>query len=227
MKLWMVTAALLAATPALAVDAEVVKATAGRWLIAPEDGRKGCVVTLLAGQAIGGFAVEGAEACRSALPRFADAAAWNFGGDSDLYFIDPVRKKIADFKEEEDGTYAEVSGTKTRLLMLKAPAGVDHVPMAQEVFGTFDMVRPGGAKICSVTFKDTPPEGGEESFALTLGKTCDAAVTKLKLASWKIEGLKLMLFGTDGDSLGFIPGAKGFSKDPDEGGKPLDLVRRK
>jgi hypothetical protein len=110
--------------------------------------------------------------------------------------------------------------------MVRALPGVDRMPLAATVFGTHDMVRPGGPTICTLALLKTLPDG-VEGYALTLMPGCDKAVAGLKLASWRIEGPYLMLYGPDGQSLQFVPTPRGFAKSEIEGGKPLDLLKRK
>ncbi|HEX8417678.1 MAG TPA: AprI/Inh family metalloprotease inhibitor, partial [Methylobacterium sp.] len=108
-------------------------------------------------------------------------------------------------------------------LLVRAKAGVDRAPHAPAIFGTWTMRRPDGPALCTVVFRDRPPPGAEESFALTLDPACDPAVRRLRLASWRIEDFRLMLYGEAG-SLRFEPAPGGFDKA--EGGRPLRLVRQ-
>jgi hypothetical protein len=93
------------------------------------------------------------------------------------------------------------------------------------VFGAWILRRPAGPALCEVTFLDRVPPGSRESFALTLKPGCDGAVTRLKLATWRIEGPALMLYGQDGESLGFELTASGYAKRKSEGGRPLLMER--
>jgi hypothetical protein len=204
------------APPAVAQSEEIYRAQAGRWLIAARTGEPGCVVTLGLARAIGGRAIEMGQDCAKRLPVIANAAAWAIADG--VILRDATRRTIARFSEDETAIWTE---RNQDLLMVPLTQGVDRLPVARAVFGAWTMRRPGGPAICEVTFLDRAPPGGQESFALTLRPGCDAAVTRLKFASWRIEGPNLMLYGNDGESLGFELTASGFAKRKAEGGRPL------
>lgn len=218
-------AVLAVAQPARAVDEEIYRAMAGRWLVAPEAGGRGCILTLRTNKTIGGRQIDGAEVCQGAVAGLQEAAAWDLD-EGGLVFRNALRKRVLGLREQEDATYRQEAAPGKALLMVPAVGTVDRIPNARDVFGSWDLRRPGGPVLCTVGLLDRPPPGGEESYGLTLSKSCDAAIQRLKLASWRIEGLDLVLYGTDGASLAFTPRGDGaFAKAAREGGKPLDLVR--
>lgn len=181
----------------------------GDWLIAPEDGRPGCHVTLGTQATIGGSLITLSPDCANALPQLAEnAAAWRFAPDG-LVIADATRKAILTFLGNEWGTYMTVGEPGSRLLLTKAPAGVNSVPNAANQFGAWTLKDAKGAALCTITFQDGPPPGGEESFGLALADGCAPAIAALKLASWKFEEMNLVLYGTDGDSLSLEGDGKG------------------
>jgi hypothetical protein len=208
------------------VSKEIVEATAGDWLLAPEDGRPGCRVQLRTNEAIGGYELRPSPSCMGLRTMMVAVVAWRFDeANSGIAFTGPQRETIVSFAEKEDGTYASDGDPGEVLLLVKAPAGVTAVPNAKNIFGTWSVLKAGGGALCRITFAEDPPPGGEESYALKLDEACDASLTKLKLASWRIEGLNLMLYGTDGESLSFAPSDTGtFITDATP---PLMLVRQK
>jgi hypothetical protein len=222
-----VLALTIVAAPAHAqVSDDIVKATAGDWLLAPEDGRPGCRVQLRTNEAIGGYELRQSPSCLGVRTMLMTAIAWRFDQtNGGIAFSGPERETVIGFTEKEDGTYASDGAPGDVLLLIKAPAGVSAVPNARTIFGTWTALQSGGADLCRITFSDQPPPGGEESYALKLEDGCDETLTRLKLASWRIEGLNLMLYGTDGDSFTFAPGAKGTFV-ADDAKPPLMLVRR-
>ncbi|PDT05012.1 metalloprotease [Rhizobium chutanense] len=205
------------------IDPDILKAQAGTYLIAPEDGRAGCQMTLETDMAIGGFSLSGQEACAKSLPALAEAASWNFDGNGGLILIDPTRKVLARFVENEGSPMKTEDGTP--LLLIAAPGGVDHLPTFRSLAGAWTMQRPDGERLCGITLGSDV--GTDGNAPLSLSGDCAAAVAKLKLAVWHIEGFGLTLMGHDGSSLGFDMRADGnFDKSKQEGGKPLSLVRR-
>lgn len=208
------------------VSKEIVEATAGDWLLAPEDGRPGCRVQLRTKEVEGGYELRQSPACMGLRTMMVTAVAWRFEeSNSGIAFSGPQRETVVGFSEKEDGTYASDGEPGDVLLLMKAPAGVTAVPNAKTIFGTWTVLRSGGGDLCRVTFSDQPPEGGEESYALKLESGCDETLTRLKLASWRIEGLNLMLYGTEGDSFTFAPTGKG-TFIADDAKPPLMLVRQ-
>ncbi|RWX11063.1 metalloprotease [Rhizobium hidalgonense] len=205
------------------IDPDILKAQAGTYLIAPEDGRTGCRMTLETEMAIGGFSLSGQEACAKPLPALAGAASWNFDGNGGLILIDPTRKVLARFVENE-GSPMKTEDERS-LLLIAAPDGVDHLPTVTSLAGAWTMQRPDGERLCGIVLDSSV--GTDGNALLSPSGDCSANVAKLKLAVWHIEGFGLTLMSGDGSSLGFDMRADGnFDKSKQEGGKPLSLVRR-
>ncbi|MES2906094.1 MAG: AprI/Inh family metalloprotease inhibitor [Pseudomonadota bacterium] len=194
--------------PAYAVSDDIVAAMAGEWLIAPEDGAQGCVLQFDKDKTIGGYAVQ--EKAHCALADLHDrVASWDFGGDGDIVLRDATRKTILHLYEQEGGPYRTQQGTLSAMIMVKGQKGVDRVPMAQHLFGTWQLNDKGGKPLCKITLLDHPPEGGEESYALELVKGCSGTLRKYKLVSWRIQDFSLELDGSDGESIILVPQADG------------------
>ncbi|MBB4289474.1 hypothetical protein GGE16_001490 [Rhizobium leguminosarum] len=205
------------------IDSDILKAQAGTYLIAPENGQAGCRMTLQTDQTIGGYSLSGQDACSKPLPSLAEAYAWNFDGNGGVILIDATRKVLARFIENEGSPMKTQDGTP--LLLISAPDGVDHLPSFDSLAGTWTMQRPDGERLCGVTLDGHADAQGNAP--LSLSGDCAANVAKLKLAVWHIDGFGLTLMSQDGSSLGFTMRADGnFDKSKEEGGKPLSLVRR-
>lgn len=222
-----VTASLGVAPAVLAddVSAEVIASLAGDWLVAPDDGRTGCHITLQTDAAIGGYAVALNDDCAKSLPEIADAAAWRLSSGG-LDFADATRKSILTFVEAEDATYATAAEPGKKLLLTKAPRSVNAVPTAKSLFGDWSVIGPVGKTICTLTLADKPPPGGEESYAVTISPDCRPRVVGMKLVSWKIENMKVMLYGAGGEGTGFVADGKGgYSTQTVSNEKPLRLAK--
>lgn len=211
----------LLSVPALAqVDPEIVRATAGTWFLADGAG-KGCNLTLSADEAIGGYAVEAPAGCTVGTIAGGDIAAWAFADDG-MILLDATRRVLFRLKEQEYGGFTGEDG----VVLAPSEPGIVALVNARDLFGTWTMQRPGGPTLCTVTLRDEPPEGGEESFALAVADGCDPAVTALKLVSWRVEGPAVVLHGSEGRSLALVAdGEGGLRKAAREGGKPLVMVR--
>jgi Protease inhibitor Inh len=207
------------------LDPGILQALKGPWLLATDDGKPGCRMTLETAQTIGGYALTLAPDCARNLPRIADASAWSPHGG--MNFSDPTRRRLFKLEEDETGIYRSPAGETGPVHVLFRPnAGVDRLPTASAVFGEWVMRRPGGEVVCQVRFLDKPPPGGQESYSLSLAPGCQQVVAKLKLATWRIETTDLLLYSPDGESLAFVPTATGFAKAAREGGRPLVLERQ-
>lgn len=69
------------------------------------EGGRVCPVTLTDEMAIGGFALEGDEACLGELKLGGDPAAWFIDGEGSFVLIDATRHALVRFKALEDGSF--------------------------------------------------------------------------------------------------------------------------
>jgi hypothetical protein len=220
-----VLALLALALPAAGqgVDPGISRSLAGSWLVAPLNGAPGCRVTLAVSPAPGGHGLTLAPDCATRVPVIATAAAWH--PVDGLSLLDATRRPLLRFIENEDASYS-AAGPAPGYVLVRAPAGVDRVASAADAFGDWVMRRPDGETVCRIHLSNRPPPGGAESYAVRVtAQGCQAGVTRLRLASWRIEAPKLVLYGLDGNSLSFLRTATGFVKDPAEGGRPLVMER--
>jgi hypothetical protein len=183
-------------------------------------------VQLRTNEAIGGYELRPAPNCMGVNTMMVTALAWHFDqANGGIAFSGPQRETIVSFTEKEDGTYASPGEPGEALLLVKAPLGISAIPNAKTIFGSWSVSIGGKAVVCRITFSDQAPEGGQESYALKLESGCDAKLTNLKLGSWRIEGLNLMLYGTEGDSVTFQPVGNGTFV-ADDAKPPLVLMRQ-
>ncbi|PZM16779.1 AprI/Inh family metalloprotease inhibitor [Rhizobium tubonense] len=214
---------LAGAGPSLAADAEQVKAQAGSWLVAPENGAKGCHLTFETGEAAGGHPITGGQTCAAALPDLAGATAWNIGDDDMLAIMDATGKVLLRFGQEEGSPWETAEGDP--IWLLPALGDVDHVPSIESLVGTWQLQRPGGEALCQVALLADKDEDGTAKMSLTDG--CPSSITDMKLSLWATEGFGLVLMGSEGTALSFDMNAAGnFDKSKEDGGQPLLLIRQ-
>lgn len=216
-------AGMFGVLPAHAQSPEIIKEQAGEWLAAADDGRPGCRIRLKTDKTVGGMVAAPAADCASRIPVLAKVEAWHMANGVTL--SDASRKPILVFTEDETAILKTREGGPPTYYLVRSKPGVDRLPHASAIFGTWQMRRPKGPAICTVTFRDKPPKGGEESYALALDSNCDPAIRKLKLSSWKIEDISLMLYGEE-DGLQFRQTASGYEKVIQGRDRPLELVRQ-
>lgn len=210
------------ASPAFADDVDTVKAQAGTYLVAPASGEPGCRITLETGNAIGGYAVSGADSCTKPLPAISGASSWNFDPDGGLIVLDATRKVLLRFVENE-GSPLETEDEQP-LFMLEAPAGVDRLPTTASLAGTWTLQRPGGETLCKIALK--AEKDAEGNAPMSPVGDCAPTIAKLNLAVFSLEGFDLALMSKDGASLSFEMIENGsFEMSLDSGGEPLLMIR--
>ncbi|SCB23681.1 AprI/Inh family metalloprotease inhibitor [Rhizobium multihospitium] len=218
-----VALALTMVQPARAADDEMVQAQAGQWLVAPENGAKGCRLTFGTNTVSGGYEITGADACATPLPALAKAKIWNFTDDGSLAIADAEGKPLMRFQQEEGSPWESEGGDPTWLL--PALEDVDHVPTTESLAGAWRIQTPDGKPVCDITLTTDKDQDGTAK--MSPGGDCTSEVGDLKLSLWATEGFGLVMLGNDGSSLSFDMKPDGsFQKSEEEEGEPLLLVRR-
>ncbi|OEC94940.1 MULTISPECIES: AprI/Inh family metalloprotease inhibitor [unclassified Rhizobium] len=219
-------AAVLALTmiqPARAADDEMIEAQAGVWLVAPENGAKGCRLTFGTNTVSGGYEITGADACAAPLPVLAAAKIWNFTDDGSLAIADGGGKPLMRFQQEEGSPWESEGGDPTWLL--PALGDVDHVPTTESLAGAWRIQTPDGKPVCDITLTTEKDQDGTAK--MSSSGNCAGEVGDLKLSLWATEGFGLVMLGSDGSSLSFDMKPDGsFQKSEEEEGEPLLLVRK-
>lgn len=218
-----ITIALASAATSPAADDEQAKALVGSWLVAPENGAKGCRLSLEMAETIGGRVIAGAQACAAALPVLAGATAWKLGSDDTLRIIDVNRKELLRFGQEEGSPWETEEGEP--MWLLPALGDLDHVPSVESLVGTWQLKNQSGEALCQIDLTADKDEDGTTK--MSPKTTCPASISDMKLSLWATEGFGLVLMGSEGSALAFDMNASGnFEKSADESGPPMLLVRQ-
>jgi Protease inhibitor Inh len=209
---------------AQAADADQLKAQAGSWLAAPQNGAKGCLLSFATTPAAGGYALTGADACTAAIPALSKATAWTLGDDGTLSLLDAAQKVLVSFGQDEGSPWETEDGEP--MWLLPALGTIDHVPTAENLAGNWTIQRPEGTQpLCAV--KLTTDKDGDGTTKLSPNGDCVPEIKDMKLTLWALEGFGLVLMSDDGTSLSFDMKADGsFDRSLEDGGKPLKLVRQ-
>lgn len=200
---------------------DFIKDTLGEWLVATDDGKPGCRITL-GGEPVGKtWRANPSAECAERLPNVGKAVAWDYDAGVRLYGAD--RKILLAFGEDETTLMKTSFETPPVHYMVRAKPGVERAPYAPALVGAWVLRRPGGPALCTITLSKGPKDG-DTDLTLKAATSCDPAVAKLKLNSAHVEDIALMLYGEPETSLRFeASGPESYAKA--EGGKPLDMVR--
>lgn len=198
-----------------------IQDSVGEWLIATDDGKPGCNVSLSADRVGDHFKIAPSPDCASRLPTVSRATSWNYDSGVRLFAADG--SLLLEFAEDETTIMKTSFETPPVHFMVPAKSGVDHAPFAPALVGSWVLQRPGGPTLCPLVLnKDAQSEDTE--LTVKTGSPCDGAVARLKLDSARVEDFTLMLYGKPETSLSFEPsGSESFIKT--EAGKPLEMVR--
>ncbi|QXZ77223.1 metalloprotease [Rhizobium sp. rho-13.1] len=207
-----------------AADADQLKAQAGSWLAAPQNGSKGCLLTFATTPAAGGYAITGAEACATPVPALSKATAWTLSEDGTLSIVDAAHKTLVNFIQDEGSPWETEDGEP--MWLLPALGTIDHVPTIESIAGNWAIQKPEGTQpICAL--KLTGDKDGDGTTKVSPNGDCAAEFKDMKLTLWALEGFGLVLMSDDGTSISFDMKADGsFDKSLEDGGKPLKLVRQ-
>lgn len=217
-------AALFAAAPALAQTAAMgdsAKALLGSWEFSNADRDKVCQATFKADATKTGFKVEFDADCANKFPLVNDVTGWTFPEGDLLRLVDAQGKTLVEFSEVESGIYeAPTPGVGVLFLQNAAAVGPPPKP-AEQVAGEWTVTR-RGVSVCSLTLSATPAKDG---YTLIVKPGCDAAVTRLNFAQWRLDREELTLIPARGNPWRFEEADGGWRRTPDTADQYM-LVRQ-
>ena len=194
--------AVLVAFPAMAQApqptslGEAAKALIGNWEFSNADRDKICTATFKTDQTKVGFKVEFDKNCATLFPLVSDVAGWSFPEGDLLKLLDAQGRALAEFSEVEDGIYEAPTPGVGVLFLQKADAAGPPPKPPEQVAGDFALARGRRAPICAFTLSATPAQDG---FALTVKPGCDATITRLGFAQWRLDRGELFLVPARGN----------------------------
>ena len=214
--------------PALAVSENIYQAIAGPWLLASESSDAACVIALSSTLQAGHHPVSGTSHCSGPVGSIAGAAVWELDATGGLTFRNAAGAGLLRLAEDPDGQYYQPDQAKgRRLVLMAANEGSERLIRNGEMPGHWEFQRPDGTPVCDVAFSASLLVRSKSFRGLSVAAACDAALAKLKLVKWHVEGALLVLVGSETADLTLVPKADGsFLKSAKEGGKPLVLRRK-
>ncbi|HEY4141846.1 MAG TPA: AprI/Inh family metalloprotease inhibitor [Pseudolabrys sp.] len=220
-----VVIAALVAGPAMAQNApmsESGKELLGSWEFSNADRDKVCQATFKADATKVGFKVEFDADCAAKFALVNDVAGWVFPEGDLLRLVDASGKTLVEFSEVESGIYeAPTPGVGVLFLQNAASVGPPPKP-AEQVAGEWTVTR-RGARVCSLTLTATPVNDG---YTLIVKPGCDAAITRLNFAQWRLDREELTLSPARGNPWRFEEGDNGTWRRTPETTDQYMLVRQ-
>jgi hypothetical protein len=198
------------------------KALLGSWEFSNADRDKICQATFKADVTKVGFKVEFDAGCAAKFPLVNDVAGWTFPEGDLLRLVDAQGKTLVEFSEVESGIY-EAPTPGVGVLFLQNAAAVGPPPKPPEQVAGDWMVMRRGAPVCSLTLSATPAKDG---YTLTVKPGCDAAVTRLNFAEWRLDREELTLMPARGSPWRFEEGDAGTWRRTPETADQYMLVRQ-
>ncbi|MCB1534818.1 MAG: AprI/Inh family metalloprotease inhibitor [Rhodoblastus sp.] len=223
---WLV-AAIAAASPAAALDAQSEQTAAGVWRLSQGAGRE-CTIQLRAEARGAGRAVGIPPGCRHAMPAVAKVAGWKLPEPQRLELVDKGGASVLAFAQENGELsakgpkgefYALTAANEARKPRREAqPANVSHGPSvpASELPGRYSILRDTNKDTgCMLTLHP----GGRAQLA----PACrDNGISVFDPVGWSYAGGRLVLRARKGHHANFgYTADQSWQKDAKEGGKML------
>jgi hypothetical protein len=196
-------AALAQSKPTLNRAAE---AMIGKWEFSNADHNRTCMLELKGDAVAVGHKLEFDATCAAQFPLVRDIIAWKYPDDDLLYLLDAQGKALIEFSEVEDGLF-EAPTRGVGVLFLQNPATVGPPPKtAEDVAGDWALKLGTDAALCTFTLATKPVK---DAFVLMAKPGCNAAVTQLKFAQWRMDRGELLLIPAKDEPWRFTEGDDG------------------
>ncbi len=141
-------------------------------------------------------------ACNQLFGFLNEVTGWAPGVAGAILFLGSGGRTIAEFTEGVGGVY-EAIRENDAVYFLANLQFVDPSERVQiaDLFGEWQLSRPGGPAICRITLTDEV--AGNEQFAARVQPGCDPAIERLALNVWQLERGDVVLRPRAGDALRF------------------------
>jgi hypothetical protein len=195
--------AVPSANPPAKIDPADARALAANYELASADNARKCAITLETRRVAGGLALAyNRPQCTQLFSFLSNVAAWSPGVAGAILFIDAGSHIVAEFTEGVGGIY-EAIREGDAVYFLANLQFVDPAGRAQitDLFGDWNLSRPGGASICRITLSDKA--AGEEMFAVRVQDGCDDAIARFGPVAWRLDRGDVLLLSQRGEALRF------------------------
>ncbi|MDO8534074.1 MAG: protease inhibitor Inh/omp19 family protein [Xanthobacteraceae bacterium] len=210
--------------PAGKPDPAEVRALAANYELANADGNRKCPMTLETRHAGPGFALAyNRSQCSQLFGFLGEVAAWLPGIAGAILFVRSNGRTVAEFTEGVGGVYEAIrEGDAVYFLANLQFVDPSERPQITDLFGDWNLSRPGAAPICRITLSD---EATGEMFVVRMQPGCDATVARFEPVSWRLDRDDVVLLSPRGDVMRFgRQEGGGWAKVP-ETPRPLLMTR--
>jgi hypothetical protein len=214
-----------AQAPSSKADPAEVRALSAQYELASADNSRKCRMMLEGKPAGPGFLLTfDRSQCGAQFGFLGEVAAWTPGIAGAILLIGRDGRAVAEFTEGVGGVY-EANRENDAVYFLANLQFVDPSDRVQiaDLFGEWNLLRPGGPPICRITLSDEI--AGDELFSLRVQPKCDQAIERLGATTWQLERGDVVLRSPNGESLRFERQDGGvWAKVPDKP-RPLLMAR--
>jgi hypothetical protein len=226
---------LLAASPASAQapDAALVprpevpdaKQLAASYQLQSALGDRKCAVTLDPKPAGPGFTLVYDKAECGAQFRFlTDTVAWLPGIGGSIRFVSSTKKTVSEFTEGIGGQYeALLEGDGVYFLTNLQFAQPGDVPSFTDAVGDWNVSRPNGPAICSLSLTDRA--AGDDLYVATVKPGCDPTIARFGPTKWFLDRGDIVLVSPKDERMRFGKQPEGNWTKVPESNRPLSLSR--
>lgn len=212
-------------TARLKPDAEDVRALAADYELRSADGTRTCAVALQARLGRYGLVVVfDQKRCSPLFAFLGDVAAWRPGIAGAILLVGRDGRVVAEFVEGVNGIYDAIRENDAVYFL----ANLKYVDVSQRIqvndlFGEWNLSRPGGSPICRITLSDELL--AEDTFAVQLLPGCDAAIERFRPQTWQLLFGDVVIRAENGDQLRFGRREDGVWARVPERPRPLLMTR--
>ncbi len=175
---------------------DAAKAMVGAWEISNAARDKTCPLTFKLDAGTGGFKLDLDPGCGAAFPSLKDVMVWAMGPNDAVRLHDSKGAVVLDFMEVESHMY-EAERKGEGLFFMRTQAAIKAATVSPEqVFGEWILLKEMEKPLCKLTLSNA--SAGGESYKITVKPGCDAAISGVGLATWRLDQSELVLSGRGG-----------------------------
>jgi len=201
------------------------KTLASSYELASGSGNRKCAMTLEAKPAGPGFAlVYNRAECTQLFGFLNETLAWLPGIAGSIRFVNGAKRTVAEFTEGVGGQYEALrDGDGVYFLSNLQLVEPSDAPKPADVVGDWNLIRPGGASICTITLTDQSIR--EDTFTVTVKPGCDQSIARFAPVIWFLDRGDIIILSAKDERLRFGRQQEGgWAKVPDTP-RPLLMAR--